>query len=133
VRNGPVVVPGNVVDWRTTSWPRAEIGILRAGDRRRHAHDDDVRLGQVGRRRLHDPEARRKGRREALVRDVVDRRTAGGELLDARGVGVDPLDLEAGLDEGDRERQPDVAEADDRDAAIRGSGAVGAIDHGSSG
>ena len=47
--------------------------------------------------------------------DVVDRRRAGVQLGDRGRVGVDALDREPGLDEGDGQRQADVAEADDRD------------------
>ena len=67
-----------------------------------------------------DPEATGEGRGEPLIRDVVDRRGPGVELRDAAVVGVDPLDLESGLHEGDRQRQSDVAQADDGDPSILG-------------
>ena len=57
----------------------------------------DVGVGEARGARLDDAEAAGEGGREALVRDVVDRRVAGRELRDARAVGVDALDLEAGL------------------------------------
>ena len=126
-RNGPSVVPGNVVDWRTTSWPgrkpladqgggaqdRAEVGILGAGDRRGHAHEDRVGRRQVGALDRVDPEPGGEPALEPCVVDVVDRRAAGPQLLDPTDAGVDAGDREARLREGEGERQADVAEADD--------------------
>ena len=53
--------------------------------------------------------------REALVGDVVDVAGARGEGLDARAVDVEADRLEARLGVRDREREPDVAQPDDRD------------------
>ncbi len=60
-RNGPLVVPGNVVDWRTTSWPARRCSRISAAadrtgprsgsferrDRRRDADEDDVGVGEA--------------------------------------------------------------------------------------
>ncbi len=98
---------------------RPEIRVLGAGDRRRDADDDDVGIGQVRGRRVDDAEPAVDGGAEAIVRDVVDRRPAGVQLRDPAVVRVDPLDLETGLDERDREGQADVAQAEDGDPAVR--------------
>jgi hypothetical protein len=55
---------------------------------------------------------------EALVRDVIDRRRAGREAGDSPAVRVNSHNVEAGLYEGDREREADVTEADDPDASV---------------
>ena len=65
-----------------------------------------------------DRETVLEGRGQALVVDVVDRRAARAQLADARLVDVDADDLKPGLDERDRQRQPDIPEADDGDALV---------------
>jgi hypothetical protein len=50
--------------------------------------------------------------------DVIDGRATGIQGLNAQWVGIYARDFEAGLGEGDCERQPDVAEADNPDMTI---------------
>jgi len=122
--NGPTVVPGNVVDWRITSWP-LRMWVLRYSAAPRTGPrsgsfdavigvgtqtDHDIGIGGIRVVGPQDPEAPVERGSQALVRDVVDRRPAGGELVDAGGGHVDAEDLEARLDESDRQRQADVAE-----------------------
>src|SRR6202142_3168413 len=131
-RNGPVVVPGNVVDWRTTSCParsagrivsggrqaRPEVRVLGVRDRRGHADKARLRPPQRGVGGRVALQAGRQGRRQPLVGDVVDRRRGGAQLGHARRAGVGPDDATAGFHERDREREPDVAEADDCDGGV---------------
>ena len=69
----------------------------------------------------------RQHRGQALRRDVLDVGLAPAQRVDDAGVDVDPDDLDALLGEGDGERQPDVAEADDPDPHARASGDVTAM------
>ncbi len=59
-------------------------------------------------------------RTEALIGDVVDRGGPGVQLRHPAGKGVDPFDLVARFDKGDRQRQAGVAEADDCHPSIAG-------------
>ena len=95
-------------------------GILRLAQRRRHADVDRVELGddvEVGGR------VQRAGRR----RGARPPRSGTSGMYDVpwltastlRCVEIDAGGVEAGAGELDRERQPDVAEADDADARGR--------------
>ena len=91
----------------------AEVRVLRRVDRRRHADEDRIGLGDPCLALGRDAEAAAQRGAEPLVGDVVDRRPPGPDRPDARLRDVDPLDLEARLGERDGQGQPDVAEADD--------------------
>ena len=123
------VVPGQVVDSSTTTWPRCrtgarlrrgaldvgEVGLALARERRRQRDQDRVRvldLLVVGRR---DDQARLGQRREALGRDVLDVALAAVERVDDVRLDVDEQHAAARLGEGHGERQADVAGADDGD------------------
>ena len=87
-RNGPVVVPGKVVDWRMTSWPGrrcsrivsaadrtgARSGSLVVGDRRRDAHEDGVGLADRASAGRDDgrPLARAAARRSSETSSIGD-------------------------------------------------------------
>ena len=130
-RNGPAVVPGNVVDWRTTSWPRqrcsrTSAAALRTGPRSgslawvmgvgthtktASAASRAASSGDTIRKPAANPRWRR-------IVDVVDRRAAGVELVDAAGARVHAGDVEAGFAEREGQRQANVAEADNGDAGV---------------
>ena len=98
---------------------RPQVGVLGRRDRRRHADEDRHRPQRGG----HPPvtttaQPAVEGGREPVIRDVVDRGPSGIQLGDATGEGVDPFDLESGLDEGDRQRQAGIPESDDGHAAV---------------
>ena len=138
---GPVVVPGKVVDWRTTSWPGRSVaggrgsrprstaprsGSLASLIGRRDADEDDVRGAELRLAGRDDTEARGRGRRAGGRRSTssIGERPSRELLRRAAGVGVDADHVEAGLDERERQRQPDVAETDDRDARLSAAGVV---------
>ena len=121
-RNGPLVVPGNVVDCRTTSWPARSCVADEAAARRTGPRSGpwpaligvgtQTKIASTGRGR-----PRRYGHAEATlepgpklgVADVVDRRATREQLVDAGLVRVDADDVQTGLDERQGERQADVA------------------------
>ena len=132
------VVPGYVVDSSMTSCPGlqrrrhglhrlddvGEIRVLGLAERRRDADVDDVHLPEpphVGGRgqlpRLHD-------RGDLGVGDVGDVALPGVDLRRLRLVDVEAGDRKALARELDRQRQADVAEADDADARLPGGDAV---------
>ncbi len=97
---------------------RPEVRVLGLVDRGRDADEDDVGLGELGGVGPDEPETRRQRAAQAIVRDVVDRRSAGAQLGDPTRVGIDALDLEPRLDERDGKREPDVAQADHGQATV---------------
>ena len=127
-------MPGNVVDCRTTSWPGAEMLPDEVGCRK-DVHEVGSRDGLTGvgtqtndgiggghRRAVQAAHREATGERrpEARIAEVVDRRRSGGQLPDAGRARVDADDGQARLVEGDRQRQADVAEADDDDGLVGG-------------
>ena len=97
---------------------RAEVRILGRRDRGRDAHEHRVDRGDIGVLGRHDPEPALQATPESLVVDIVDRGPTGPELLDARGACIEPDDVEARFAEREGQRQPDIAEADDRDPRV---------------
>jgi len=91
------------------------VGIAGLAQRRRHADDHHVHIGDGGRFGGGRKPAGAHLRRQGLGRHVRNVRGAGVEPVDALRVYIDPGDLESGLGEGQRQRQADVAEADDAD------------------
>src|SRR6185503_2443864 len=89
----------------------AEIGLARRAERRRHADDERVGLGQARYvvRRL-EPAAARRGDR--VVRNMQEIALAGVQRHRLGLVDVEADDGEARLREAQRERQPDVAQTD---------------------
>ena len=98
-RNGPVVVPGKVVDWRTTRWParrpsRTKAAAPRTGARSgslvevigvgTHTNSASTSRGRAS-AGLDDPQPSVERRAQPLVADVVDGRVAGVELRDPGG------------------------------------------------
>ncbi len=125
-------MPGNVVDSSTTSWPardhagerlrgaeqRAEVGLAVAVQRRRDADEDRLGLVQVdGARRELDALERRAARRSDGMSSMCERPSRSPATL--AGVDVDADHVLARLGERDRQREPDVAQADDSDAHAR--------------
>ena len=89
----------------------AEVGLALVGERRRNADQHRVALaerGGVGRglQAVAD-------RGDALVGHVLDPAAAGGQALDRAAVDVEADDVVTRLRKRDRQRQADVAEADD--------------------
>ena len=98
-----------------------EIGLLVAVDGGGHRHDEDPasgKLGGIGRER--EPLRRGKLSGVDLARAIV----SGAQLGDAARVGVETEHRRTSA-ERRRERQPDVAEADDADEVL-----VGQFEHG---
>ena len=135
-RNGPVVVPGKVVDCRidqlagpqllrdaAAAEDRPEVRVLGAGEWRRHADEDDVHRRELGGIGRDDGQvAALEGRNEPIVVDIVDRRAARSQLVMRAVLGVQADDLATRLGEGDREGQSDVAQTDDGDPLVVHSG-----------
>ena len=116
------------MDSRTTSWPRA---ITPASAREAFSSGprsgSRLRVSGVGTQtRIASASCSSTKRRgeaaalehgaEALGRDVLDVRAALAQRGDLGLVDVDADDVEPGLGEADRQRQPDVAHPDDSDA-----------------
>ena len=98
---------------------RPEVRILRRGDGRRDADEDDIGIAD---RRLglgRDSQTPVDRSAQSLVGDVVDRRATRPEDRHALLGDVDAIDVEAGLRERDGEREPDITETDDGHALIR--------------
>jgi hypothetical protein len=97
---------------------RPEVGVAGGRDRRRDADEDgvggadDLGVGRDG------PEPRGEGGAQALVGDVLDGRVAPVQLRHPPLAAVDARDPDPRLREPEREGEPDVAEADDRDGPI---------------
>src|SRR5687768_10816402 len=102
---------------------RREVGPLGVVDRRRHGDDEDVAGGEIGRVRA---EAQLRCRLQLLLRHLERVVAMRAQFRDARLVDVE---AEGGQlpPETDRERQADVAEADDRDARVFGTGQGGGV------
>ena len=128
-RTSSSVVPGYVVDSRTTSCPRrsrgwicrtvfddeAHVRLALRRQRRRDADEQHVRSGQLGEIRGRAEEARGGGRGQPATLEVLDVVAPGAERVDLLGIDVEPDDRDALLGEGQGERQPDVPEAEDAD------------------
>ncbi len=135
-RNAPTVVPGKVVDWRTTSWPACRCGaIVSAAPMTGRRSGSLVVVTGVGTHTKIASAASRPassgttdaqavGERggQPFVGDVVDRGVAASQVVDPGRVRVHAGDVEAGLRERDGEGQADVSEADDGDVAVGGVG-----------
>ena len=95
-----------------------EVGLAVAAERRRHAHQDRVALGETIERRGGLDPAAPEGLRHALLADVADVRLAALERPGLVRVDVEAGHREAALLEEQRERQPDVAEPDHADPGL---------------
>ena len=125
------VVPGKVVDSSTTSWPLAITPAsareaLSSGPR----SGSRLRVSGVGTQtRIASASCSSTKRVVKLQRSMHGAEALGGDVLDVRAalaqrgdlglVDVDADDVEPGLGEADRQRQPDVAHSDDSDAHAR--------------
>ena len=89
----------------------AEVGSALA-QRCRHGDDGDVEAVDVVERRDRSIAARGQRAVHDLVGDVLHVRVAGVETLDSRGVGIEPDDVEPGLDRPHRDRKTDITLAD---------------------
>ena len=132
------VVPGYVVDSRTTRCPArkpgrdllggrdedAQVGLALARERRREGDEDGVDVPQlvVVRRRGDEPGV--DERLQYLRRHVLDVALALVQLGDAGRVDVHEQHALAGVGERAREREADVAGSDDGDVALHRLGIV---------
>jgi hypothetical protein len=95
-----------------------EVGLAVTAERRRHAHEDGVALGEaVERRRRLDP-APPEGLGHALLADVADVRLAALECPRLVRIQVEAGHGEPALLEKQREREPHVPEPDHPDPGL---------------
>jgi hypothetical protein len=81
-----------------------------------HGHVESIEVGGRGARTV---PTRRQRTRYVGVGDVVDVRRAGCEAVDLAGVEIEADHVEAHLDRPHRQRQADVALADDHQLVVR--------------
>ena len=99
----------------------AHVGLALGRQRRRHADEDRVRLREPREiRRRREPPGGHRGLQPPAVH-VLDVALAPAERVDLRRVDVEAEDREALLDERERQRKADVAQAEDPD----GGGVLG--------
>jgi hypothetical protein len=84
-------------------------------ERRRHAEDDRIALGNSGEIGGRVEFARRQGFRDVLGRDVLDVAAAGMDRIRLRGIDIEADRANAGAGLGEHKRQTDVAETHDTD------------------
>ena len=104
----------------------AQVGLALPRQRRRKRDEDGVGVAQLVVVRRRGDEAVFDERLQHVRRDVLDVALAGVELRDAVGVHVDEQHGLAGVGEGARERQADVARTDDGNVALHRVGIVAA-------
>ncbi len=85
---------------------------------RRHADQQGITVPRRGEIRRRTKPAAGDDPLDPARGDVADVALAPVELLDLRGVDVESHHLVAGIAEGDGQRQPDIAEADDADLRL---------------
>jgi hypothetical protein len=91
-----------------------EVWLALVRERRRHADHDRIAAAELVVVGCHAQQ--RTDRREALVAHILHGAAALVDLRHAALVDVDAEHLVAGLGEGDRERQPHIAQPDDPDS-----------------
>src|ERR1051325_22979 len=114
-----------------------QIGLALPGQRRRHAQDDRIDLGEPAEivgcgKALLAPQPR-----DALGLDMTDIGTAGIQDIDLVAVDIEAERREAFLDRGPQQWQPDIAETDNSDPGLAPAKALdqgfdirGRLDHG---
>ena len=86
-----------------------------AGERRRHADQDGVGLLEPAKSAVASKRLSSIAERDGVRGDVPDEAFAAVDLLDARLVDVEAEHRESGASRDQRERNADIAEADDAD------------------
>jgi hypothetical protein len=110
-----VALAQHVADHLRRRLDEAHVRLAVAAERRRHAEDDRVRLGQVRRVRGRQ-ELRRLGEfAHEVLTEVLQVRLTPLQHVDLLLVDVVADDREAGAEERAQQRQADVAESDDAD------------------
>jgi hypothetical protein len=92
-----------------------QVGLAVSAERRRHAEQNGIALGEPVEIRRGLRAAADERRPHPLVGDVADVARAAAELLGAVEIDVEADDVEAGLGEDQRDRQADVAQTDHAD------------------